>query len=286
MVKFKYDAIIFTLTDQLEHIETIVRELPHIKITIAAPVYFSDKILKLTQFENVTLETILNDEKLSYLLDKADLLLDINHDSELYDVCSKFKAADKEIVAFKNTAHCPKSATLFDSDFPETLINYLKENNFRKEINQVHKIWMDGDYNRFQISQGAKFVVGHNVIGRSFISFNINGTIYFEQNVFFNSYCSFNCLDRIEIGEDTMIGEGVRFYDHDHTFSSHQIDKWNYKTAPIKIGKKCWIGSNVTVLKGVTIGDNVVIGAGCLIRKDIPSNSIVYNNGDLIIKER
>ena len=52
------------------------------------------------------------------------------------------------------------------------------------------------------------------------------------------------------------------------------------------VGKDCWIGSNVTILKGVRIGDNTVIGAGCLIRQDIPANSIVYNNGDILIKPR
>ena len=56
--------------------------------------------------------------------------------------------------------------------------------------------------------------------------------------------------------------------------------------APIMVGKDCWIGSNVTILKGVRIGDNTVIGAGCLIRQDIPANSIVYNNGDILIKPR
>ena len=51
------------------------------------------------------------------------------------------------------------------------------------------------------------------------------------------------------------------------------------------MGKDCWIGSDVTILKGVTSGDNTIIGAGCLVRKDIPTNSVVYNDGNLIVKE-
>lgn len=55
---------------------------------------------------------------------------------------------------------------------------------------------------------------------------------------------------------------------------------------PIRVGRDCWIGINVKILKGVTIGDNTIIGAGCLVRNDIPSNSMVYNDGNLIIKKR
>lgn len=286
MHSFNYDAVIFTLTDQIEQLEDLIIDLPNVKFTITAPVYFSDKILQLKKYLNVELETILNEEKIQYLIDRSDILLDINHGPELYDICTKFKEQDKEIIAFNNTSHAPNNATIFDIKQKNEMIDYLRITSFKKSLNQYGKIWFDGDFNRQQISQNAKLIVGNNVIGRSFTNFSISGTLYLEQNVFFNNYCSFNCLDRIEIGEDTMIGEGVKFYDHDHTFSKDVIDKWNYKSAPIKIGKKCWIGSNVTILKGVTVGDNVVIGAGCLIRRDIPSNTIVYNNGEVIIKER
>ena len=62
------------------------------------------------------------------------------------------------------------------------------------------------------------------------------------------------------------------------------IKHQGYTSAPIVIGKHCWIGSNVTILKGVTIGDNCVIGAGCVIHKDVPANSIVVNKQELIVK--
>ena len=93
-------------------------------------------------------------------------------------------------------------------------------------------------------------------------------------------------MERIEIGAGTMMGEGVRFYDHDHIYTAEKIEKWQWTTAPIRVGRDCWIGSNVTILKGVTIGDNTIIGAGCLIRNDIPANSVVYNDGHLFVKRR
>ena len=54
---------------------------------------------------------------------------------------------------------------------------------------------------------------------------------------------------------------------------------------PIKVGNNVWIGGNVVVLPGVTIGDNVVIGAGSIVTKDIPSNSVAVGNPCKVIKE-
>lgn len=114
-----------------------------------------------------------------------------------------------------------------------------------------------------------------------------DATLHIKKNVFFNNYCSVNCLDKIEIGENTLFGEGVKLYDHNHKFDNNeklQVYRSEFTTAPIIIGKDCWIGSNVTILKGVTIGDNVIIGANCLIYKSIPSNSIVKNKQELLIQ--
>ena len=129
--------------------------------------------------------------------------------------------------------------------------------------------------------------MGNNVICRNFENFHVSsGKLILHDGVFVNNSCSFNCMERIEIGNGTMMGEGVRFYDHDHVYTAEKIEKWQWTTVPIRVGRDCWIGSNVTILKGVTIGDDTVIGAGCLIRNDVPANSVVYNDGNLVIKER
>jgi acetyltransferase-like isoleucine patch superfamily enzyme len=111
-----------------------------------------------------------------------------------------------------------------------------------------------------------------------------------NSNVFFNNYCSINCLGKISIGENTMFGEGVKLYDHNHSFGYHEnnlvVSRDQFEIAPIIIGKNCWIGSNVTILKGVTIGDNVIIGANCLIYKSIASNMVVKLKAEYIIETR
>ena len=62
--------------------------------------------------------------------------------------------------------------------------------------------------------------------------------------------------------------------------------KLQCSSAPIHIGRDCWIGANTVILRGVTIGDNVVIGANCLIYQDIPSNSIVTHSEQLKITSK
>lgn len=111
-----------------------------------------------------------------------------------------------------------------------------------------------------------------------------NAAMIIENNVFMNNSCSVNCLEKITIGENTLFGEGVKLYDHNHQYSDQKIEHQKFTTAPINIGKSCWLGSNVIVLKGVNIGDNSIIGAGCIIYKDIPANSLVTNNQELNIK--
>lgn len=108
------------------------------------------------------------------------------------------------------------------------------------------------------------------------------------KQVFFNNHCSLNCLDRIEIGEYTLFGEGVRIYDHNHGYTFDpdkglEVKTSEYAKAPVRIGKHCWIGSNVTILKGVEIGDNVIIGANCLVHRSIPANSMVKHTEELVI---
>ena len=92
-------------------------------------------------------------------------------------------------------------------------------------------------------------------------------------------------MSEISIGDNTQFGESVKIYDHNHQYRNLNllINQQGYVKGKVIIGSNCWIGSNVVVLKDVEIGDNVVIGAGCVIYKSIPANSLVTNNQNLII---
>lgn len=83
----------------------------------------------------------------------------------------------------------------------------------------------------------------------------------------------------VTIGSNCFIGPDCKLYTPNH----HPHDKmlrragWQYD-APITIGDDCWFGGTVIVLPGVTIGDNVVVGAGAVVTKDVPSNTTVAGN--------
>lgn len=135
-----------------------------------------------------------------------------------------------------------------------------------------------------------KFTLGKDISFRNYIHVIVQngGSLIIKDNVFFNNQCSINCLESIIIGENTLFGENVKLYDHNHSYERNEsglkVSHSDFTTAPIVIGKNCWLGSNVVVLKGVTIGDNVIIGAGCVIYKNIPANSTVINHQNLDIK--
>ena len=283
------DALILTVSDQIEQLEYILENLPDICFHIAAPVHFSEKIGVLESKYNVRLMTVTTDQQIDFLVNMCDFLLDINHFQEVDAIVSKFVQAGKPVFAFDSTVHGNQGQEVFLSSIPDKLVSRVREylNEVRLGTNYQEKIIQDGTWNVFQIDDRAHFIVGTNVICRNFENFHVSsGKVILHDGVFINNSCSFNCMERIEIGAGTMMGEGVRFYDHDHIYTAEKIEKWQWTTAPIRVGRDCWIGSNVTILKGVTIGDNTIIGAGCLIRNDIPSNSVVYNDGNLCVKIR
>jgi len=119
----------------------------------------------------------------------------------------------------------------------------------------------------------------HIVLGNS-------GKLLIQNNCFFNNRCSVNCFGNIEIGNNNQFGENVLFYDHNHKYKDQNtlISKQGYALGFIKIGNNCWVGSNVVILMNVEIGDNVVIGAGAVIYKSIPSNTIVINQQQLLLR--
>ncbi len=127
---------------------------------------------------------------------------------------------------------------------------------------------------KIAIKRGAKLILGRNFRSRNNVSFRVynNGVVKIGDNCFFNDGCSINCQKNIEIGNNVIFGQNVMLFDHDHDYK-HDINK--FITDDIKIGNNVWIGANCVILKGVKIGDNAVIAANTIVRHDLKSNTLL-----------
>ena len=100
------------------------------------------------------------------------------------------------------------------------------------------------------------------------------GNLSIGENVQINDACHIACAQSIKILDNTLIASRVYITDHDHSLDDfHNINKLT--KADVIIGRNCWIGENVSVLKGVRLGDNCVVGANSVVTKSFPSNKKV-----------
>lgn len=97
--------------------------------------------------------------------------------------------------------------------------------------------------------------------------------IVFGKDVFVNSGCHFQDQGGITVGDGTLIGHNVVLATVNHDLYPKNNRKNHY--ASIRIGKHVWIGSNATILAGVTVGDWAVIAAGAVVTKDVPAYAVV-----------
>ena len=109
--------------------------------------------------------------------------------------------------------------------------------------------------------------------------------VHFGSHIFANF--NLTCVDdtHIYIGDHTLIAPNVTIATAGHPIEPSLREKGYQYNAPVHIGKNCWIGSGALIMPGVTIGDNVVIGAGSVVTKDVPENVVAYGNPCRIIRE-
>ena len=148
--------------------------------------------------------------------------------------------------------------------------NNLKPSNRVAQI-QILKKLLGKTKKTFRIEQPFVCDYGYNIeIGENFYS-NHNLIILDANKVIF--------------GDNVLIAPNCSFYTAGHPLEVELRNKGLEYAKPIKIGNNVWIGGNVIVLPGVTIGDNTVIGAGSVVTKDIPANVVAVGNPCKVIKQ-
>ena len=115
-------------------------------------------------------------------------------------------------------------------------------------------------------------------------------------NVIININCTFVDCNKITIGNNVIIASNVQIYTATHpvNISDRLLDNWSYNNPhaffntyalPVTIEDNVWIGGGVIILPGVTIGKNSVIGAGSVVNKSIPPNSLAVGNPCKVIRK-
>ena len=133
------------------------------------------------------------------------------------------------------------------------------------------------------ISDSGKMNIGKDVLFQRNVSLSsIGGVLTVGDNVSFNRNCIVICRQNILIGDDVIFGPGVTIYDHDHIFSDSGIEP-GFRHGSVIIEKGCWIAANVTILRNTHIGEGCVIGAGAVVKGDIPPHSLVTSDRKLDI---
>ena len=122
----------------------------------------------------------------------------------------------------------------------------------------------------------AKCRIGNFLMtaGPFYIKCTDKAEITIGDNCFFNHNCSLTAAENIVIGNQCMFANNFVVVDHDHDRKDGKILK-ELVSAPVKIGNNVWCVANVTVLKGVTIGDGAVIAAGSVVNRDVAAYSVV-----------
>lgn len=118
---------------------------------------------------------------------------------------------------------------------------------------------------------GKKVDASFRMFPPFYTDFGKNITI--GKDVFINSGCHFQDQGGIQIGDGALIGHNVVLATINHDLNPEENRKNHY--APITIGAHVWIGSNATILPGVTLGDHAVVAAGAVVTQDVPPRTVV-----------
>lgn len=101
-------------------------------------------------------------------------------------------------------------------------------------------------------------------------------TVEIGDNFSMSNGCVLTAYESIKIGDNVMLGPNVLIYDHDHDYRAPGgIGAMKFKKSPVVIGSNVWFGADTVVLQRTKVGDKCVIGAGCILKGEYPSENVV-----------
>lgn len=104
-----------------------------------------------------------------------------------------------------------------------------------------------------------------------------------------NSFINYDCImlnnAMVKLGDNVLVGPKVSFYTAIHPIDAKQREQWLVYAKPITVEDNVWIGGSATILGGVTIGKNAIVGAGAVVTKDVEPNTIVVGNPARVLRK-
>ncbi|MCD8215397.1 MAG: sugar O-acetyltransferase [Clostridiales bacterium] len=182
----------------------------------------------------------------------------------------------------------------------EDFLKYMNTGNVVKGGSEIHKYMsqltneamklvseLNGKYHSPEEVRKLFFRITGRLLDESFVLFppfytDCGKNITVGKNVFIGSCCYFQDQGGVKIGDGVLVGHGTTFATLNHCFEPEKRSSMIPK--PIVVGDRVWIGANVTILPGVTIGDNAVIAAGAVVAKDVPADIIAAGVPARVIK--
>jgi acetyltransferase-like isoleucine patch superfamily enzyme len=114
-----------------------------------------------------------------------------------------------------------------------------------------------------------------------YIRAGTDGSVIIGDRAAINSFCRIFGHGTVTIGEDTQLGPGSLITTTDHDYTKALATR--YKS--VTIGREVWVGANVTILRGVEIGDSAVIGAGSVVNRSIPARTLAVGVPARVVRE-
>ena len=155
----------------------------------------------------------------------------------------------------------------------------------KKLFRQYNKTDDDETELRQEIMSKLFKSVGKNVWIEPDFRCEFGKNIIIGDNVYINFGCVILDCSEITIGENTLLGPNVGIYSANHSIDAEERINGGCFGKPIHIGKRVWLGGDVKVIAGVTIGDDSIIGTGSIVTKDIPSGVIAVGNPCKILRK-
>ncbi|MBE7707864.1 MAG: sugar O-acetyltransferase [Cyanobacteria bacterium SIG27] len=174
------------------------------------------------------------------------------------------------------------AGVLYDSTVDELSNERLKAKNLCYEYNLLRPDEFD---KKKELLKNLLGKVGKNYIIEPNFFCDYGYNIEISENFYSNHNLVILDCAKVTFGDNVFIGPNCSFYTAQHPIDPIERNKLLEYAKPITIGSNVWIGGSVTILSGVTIGDNCTIGAGSVVVKDIPANSVALGNPCKVIKK-